>query len=243
MPFLSFNPSRKILNKDLVSYLDDKKDAKVFTPDLWKLEQYEWQLLFIPGEFMSRHPQHKEIQPYLYKNKPLGPAFTADGGWAFWRRNLGKLSYPIPLINRLKRTITGRIKGEVVAIRPRILRDLDEHYQNRKEFIRYRTSITIPYRKRTYFLGGEMITPELTHTIRTWMYVGVNSFWEPQLDAGMLFSPVRHFEGSAEEWKWTAGRYFYYSLIEYENSSTEMIEEDNTIHKQKAFTVRNVESN
>ncbi len=216
MPF--FTSSRKILNKDLLSYLDDKKDFKLYSPDFWRLEQYEWQLLFIPGEYMSRHPLHNEIKPYLYKEKPLGPGFTAESHWAFWKRNLGKHSYPIPLINRLKRVITGRIKGEIVAVRPRLLRDLDDHYQNRKEFVRYRSTIVVPYRKETWFNGGKMISPEFTETIRTWMYVGVNSFWEPQIDAGMLFSPVRNFEGSVEPWKWLAGRYFYYSLIEYENT-------------------------
>lgn len=238
MPF--FSPSRKIINKIDMSFLDDKQDFKIFSPDLWKLEQYEYQLLFMPGEFMSRHPNFKDIQPYIYKNKPLGPAFTADTGWAFWRRNLGKFSYPIPLINQVKRVITGRIKGEVMAIRPRMLQHLDEYYQNRKEFIRYRTSVIIPYRKKTFTNVGEMITPEMTHTIRTWMYVGVNSFWTPQLDAGMLFTPVKSFIGSTEDWKWNAGRYFYYALIEYENSATAMVEESNVVHKQQSFTVREV---
>ena len=231
----------KVLTAPDINLLDGERDSKFFTPDLWKLEQYEYQLLFMPGEFMPRHPGYQDIQPHLYKNKPLGPAFTADAGWAFWKHKLGKFSYPIPLLNNLKRVITGRIKGEVLAVRPKFFIELDKYYQDRKEFIRFRTSIVVPYRKKLWTKMGEMITPEMTHTIRTWMYVGVRSFWEPQLDAGMFFEPVQSFEGSSADWKWNAGRYFFYSLNEYNHTPSEHnLIEDDTVHKQQAFTVRAV---
>lgn len=203
------------------------RDGTAFSPDLWKLEQHEYQLLFVPDQFMSRHPLHSVLLRHVYRNKPVASScFTAEDSWGFWKYRLGKQSFPIPLINHNRsqtfRNMFGRIKGEVYAVRPYLFYDLDFYYQNRVEFVRHRTNIVVPYTKRINYpyKDGvmEMETPELTDTLRCWFYIGVQDHWKDMLDGGMNFSPVKTYLQHNIEDKWNTGRYFYWSLNEYEDS-------------------------
>lgn len=198
-----------------------------YTPDIWRLEQNEWQLLFVYDTFMERHENHAIIQEHIYQNKPLYSGFTADDHWGLWKKKLGKDSFPIPLINKyrnpnafLRHNAVGRIKGELVAVRPYMFIDLDKHYKNKYEFNRYRSTIWVPYRKKVLTNLGVMVTPETTQTVRAWMYVGVPSFWDQQLDGGLFFEPVKSFDPPHRDGKWRMGRYFYWSLGEYNHQPT-----------------------
>ena len=207
------------LDMDLLA---NSRDGRLFTPDLWKLEQHEWQLLFVTDNLMQRHAKHELIQPFLYEGRPLSSGFTAECFWGFWKKKLGKESFPVPLVNPNMRNTwynkIGRIKGELVAIRPYMFIDLDKYYQNRLEFNRFRTNIIVPFRKRITRNNITIVSDEFTQTIRAWMYVGIPEFWDDQLDGGAMFSPVATFEPLPKPDKWPTGRYFYWSLNEYNDN-------------------------
>ena len=221
------------------------RDGTAFTPDLWKLEQHEYQLLFVHDQFMSRHPLHNVISPYIYRGKPIAPGFTAESFWGFWKYKLGEASFPIAMVNR-NRSETflnkiGRIRGEVVAIRPYMFLDLDKYYQNRVEFIRYRTNIIVPNRKlKTNTAIGDLMSDEYTETLRCWMYIGKPSLWLDMLDGGQNFCPVRTHEQLPKKGMWYAGKYFYWTLNEYNDQPSDYPIVENIPHKQITFTVRNV---
>jgi hypothetical protein len=212
----------KIPDKTDLNLLAAGRDGTAFTPDLWRLEQHQYQLLFIPDQLMSRHPLHSVISPYIYKGRPLTSGFTQEDHWGFWKYRLGKSSFPIAMINHNRhetaRNKFGRIKGEVVAIRPYMFVDLDNYYQNRVEFVRHRTNIIIPFRKRIATRIGEIVTDEFTQTLRCWFYVGKPNYWLDMLDGGMNFCPVSVYQQRNLEGRWNTGKYFYWSLNEYQDS-------------------------
>ncbi len=196
--------------------------SSALTPDLWKLEQTEYQLLFVPDQFMSRHPLHNVISQYIYQNKPLISGFTEESYWGFWKFKAGKGSFPVALVNQNKhetfRNRFGRIKGEVVALRPYMFRYLDNYYQNRVEFVRHRTNIVVPYRKKRITNIGTMLTHEHTQVLRCWFYIGKPNYWLDMLDGGQNFCPVSIWEQKDHtDGRWPAGKYFYWSLNEYED--------------------------
>lgn len=214
--------ARKFFGIDKIDLRSFGKDGSEFTPDLWKLEQHEYQLLFVPDVFMSRHRGFAILEETAYERKPIATAFTADNFWGFWKHKLGADSYAVPLVNQRKDNTwynaCGRIKGELLAIRPRAFIDLDIYYQNRLEFLRFRNNIIIPYKKKTYARIGELVSDDYTHMVRAWMYMGIRSYWEPLLDGGYTFCPVTSFEPPLREGRWHPGRYFYWSLNEYKDN-------------------------
>ena len=191
----------------------------LFTPDLWKLEQYDFQLLFISDTLKYKHPNNRMVSPFSLSGASLGSCWSEDDNWGFWKFKQGKDSYPIPLVNRNHhntwRNKIGRIRGELYAIRPYTIIDLDNYYQNRIEFNRIRTSVIMPYTKHVYTDKGKFISPEFTQNIRCWMYVGIPKVWEKELDGGMQFEPVNLLSPKKKDYEWFAGNYFYWSHEEY----------------------------
>ena len=205
-----------------IALISNARDGRQYTPDLWKLEQRDWGLLFLPGELMARHPMRSMISSFLLPGVNYA-AFTQDQGWSLWKvkadndgQPMGQDQYTVPIVNHFRSVLSGRIKGELVGIRTYMFIDLDKYYQNGYEFRRIRTNVVVPYRKKILSRIGEMVSDEFTQVIRCWMYVGIPSVWDERFDAGRQFSLVKHYEQKSVQDRWNAGRYFYYSLGEYE---------------------------
>jgi len=174
-----------------------------FTPDIWRLERYQFQLMFIYGEMMRQHQMHSMVEEF---SVPLAKGFT-QGKYSLWKKNLGNVSFPIALDVPFSGAPLEAIKGELYAIQTSQYINLDKFKLNGYHFLRQRVPIVIPYRE----IGGY----EQSTKIQAWMYVGISDYWVEQLDAGYLFSPVRVFKPSKA---WT-DKYYYFSIMEYESNN------------------------
>lgn len=180
------------------------------SPDLGKLEQYEFQLLFSPDETQRGYSQYSLIEDSVF----MCHAFTQKL-YNYWQQRDGQL---IPLEASAPAAVkyfppSLRIKGELHAIRPYQFRQLDIYKGNTVQYTRKRVKLLIPYRKvivNDYYdedgkelprcLQGKkgVHGPEQIHVVRAWMYVGRDEYWDPLLDA-YHFRKVQHHT-SRREW-------------------------------------------
>ena len=195
----------------------DQADHSKHTPDLWRLEQYELQLLFVCDEMQPSHTKNTKLQGGI----ELGTAYTEDN-FQMYKKRLGKESFPIPMEQNgdtSKDTIfTGlpktTIKGELFAIRPEQFISLDKYKENRLNFLRKRVSLYIPYREVSWNKEQGVVTSEeiVKSPVKAWMYVGNPEFWNGQWDNGYLFLPVRTF---SHKHPVKHLRYYSYTKLEY----------------------------
>lgn len=180
-------------DKPLVEAMEWHKKCSL-TPDIWKLEQSMFQLIFIPDDMMrGRQNNHLIADAGFNGEVPVHPACFTLERFTFWKKDLGLESYGIPLpkehipTNWLRvRPTPAKIKGQLYAIlSPRIIK-LDIHRQNGLQFRRVRQKITLPYNQVKYNTkpDGELwsklpvISPEYIYTVEAWMYVGIPEYWD-----------------------------------------------------------------
>lgn len=163
------------------------------SPDLGKLEQYEFQLLFCPDETQRGYSQHSIIEDSAF----VCHAFT-QRPFEFWQQRDGQV---IPLESEGQGVVKYfppplKIKGELHAVRPYQFRHLDIYKDNKGQYDRRRVKLLVPYREviqQDYFdedgkelplcLQGKkgILGPEQVHVVRAWMYIGISSYWNPIL--------------------------------------------------------------
>lgn len=203
-----------------------------YTPDLHKLEQHEFQNVFIYG-------QHKRGLPY---NEFLGgiwraTAYTEDR-FTLWNDRFTAdvingpdgpvtpvadqtaLALPSAFFNAPER----RIQGEIFSLNVKEIMELDKHMMNGVEFNRERVTLILPYREKRFFKEREhanqfngkdtgrsiAMTHVLESTQRAWMYIGNLDYWKPRLDGGYRFTLCRAFKRK------TPGQEDYYNYTELE---------------------------
>ena len=134
--------------------------------------------------------------------KPFAFGYTSKK-FNFVKKDLVLKSFPIAL--ELSRELADnlpmhvaqsyRIRGEIYALRPAGVIELDTHRQNGVQFTRQRVNINVGSRKlveqewidanaRTryeYKLGKEEMC-----TVECWMYIGREGYWKDQLEAGFF---------------------------------------------------------
>lgn len=158
------------------------------TPDIWKLEQSMYQLIFIPDDMMRGKHNNKLIADAGRDGEvPVHPACFTLERFTFWKKDLGVESFGIPLPKEFEptgylrvRPTPAKIKGQLYAIlSPRIIK-LDIHRQNGLQFVRSRQDISLPYRDVTF--NSEHPIPKISeYRLRTesaWMYVGIPEYWD-----------------------------------------------------------------
>jgi hypothetical protein len=197
-------------------------EATKFTPDIARLEEYEWQLIFVADGLKKDHVHHHRLGERLPR---MIPAFTQKN-FHFWQPQAPFID-PVPL--EVPEGYTNmmpffppvaKIKGEVYAIRPQTFMDLDRMNQNGVEFFRRRIRLVVPYRKvvflrdhnldpsfgvqellsRSEYTGSSIKTSEeLTCILRAWMYIGKPEFWDPMISA-YDWGPVEHYNSNKRRW-------------------------------------------
>jgi len=207
-------------------YLEDLPRPE-FTPDLWLLEQKKAHLFFIHDDMAQLQPFHDLVKAgSLSGFYPMNYGYTAKK-FTFVKKNLGLKSFPIALDlpfedrEKLPQYMSNehRIRGEIYAIRPRQIVELDNHRQNGVQFQRIRVNINIGFRKlmrhsitsstgKKYseynLTKEEMISQEMC------MYVGRRDYWMDQLESGFFdFQPIDIIE---EDRVWI-NKYYQYSRI------------------------------
>lgn len=182
-----------------------KKLGKHFhTPDVMKIEDKEFHLVFVYDDTMLNRRRHSLISDYVVK---IGNGFTAEP-FALWKRNLGHVSFPIAL--KVHAPLLP-IKGELFAIEPAGLIKLDKYRLNRVNFDRKRVRITLPFREvcgTTKIPTKQTVVSDLKlWNISAWMYVGREKQWIDKLDGGYYYSIVRSFSPRS---KWI-DKYYYFT--------------------------------
>lgn len=197
-------------------------EASKFTPDIAKLEQYEWQLFFAPDELKRDHLMHAKIGS---ESSFQFPAFT-QASYHFWDPPEGWAS-PVPLkVEGFTNPLPffppiAKIKGEVHLIRPQTFHlSLDRYRQNTVEYRRERVRLIVPYRRvvflkdhnldpafgvqeefsRSEYTGSSVkTTEERTCIIRAWMYIGEPAYWDP-LISGYDYGHIETFQSKNRKW-------------------------------------------
>lgn len=185
----------------------DPKAAKwhkqcILTPDIWKLEQSMFQLIFIPDDMMEGKPNHGLISDVIRNGEAVHPACYTFDRYTFWKKEVhsideeGKPQIEFTAIPMKKeyeptnwlrvRPTPAKIKGQLYAIlSPRIIR-LDILRQNGVQFRRERQKISLPFQHVIFnddpnapvYEKLPVISPYYLKTVEAWMYVGVPEYWD-----------------------------------------------------------------
>lgn len=169
------------------------------TPDIWQLEQYKRQLIFVPDDMKTGMPNNKLIADASFIPRPKYPVCYTRTSFTMWKKDLGKASFPVILPDVYRPTGFVRweveaapIQGELWSIEPSRFILLDNHKQNGVMFQRQRVDITLPYREVGW---GATKLPKIGNDINTvftpaWMYVGVTEYWDAQIGGVFARSQV-----------------------------------------------------
>ena len=200
------------------------------TPDAAFLERYKYQRIFIYDDMMQGHHAHNWIKDCAV---PFCTAFTA-GSFIMKKKKLGKYTFPIALeakgeTNDLvydprEQDVISQIKGELYKIETQELFTLDKRKKNTVECERKRVGLLIPATKVVWSPFDESWESiERCHVIDAWMYVGINSYWSKQIDAGLFFSPVQRFNPRSDTW---LSEYYYFTKAEIDDGEATTHAED-----------------
>lgn len=195
------------------AWLDKAAEHLKYSPDYRALEGFESILLFVCDEMQAGHKCEQVLTHSQYDDVAamhLAPAFTKSD-FSFWKKSLGKESYPVPLegikqyvpewkhTNKLLKNIPKAqlvdleprsIRGELFAVRPYKLLELDKYKENGVVFQRNRIQVDIPY---LYRVSNAYATSQFVYkctSLEAFMYVGVKDYWKDFLDAGFQFNLV-----------------------------------------------------
>jgi len=158
------------------------------TPDMWKLEQFKRQAIFVCCDMKKGGINHRLIEEAI-NGDVYQDTYTADE-YTLWKKDLGGQSFPVVLPkdyrpdgHTLVPVESAPIKGELYYINPTQFIQLDLH-RPVGQFFRERVNIRIPYRTVSY--GPKKVLPEISNhnyfsTVPAWMYMGVRDYWHPMI--------------------------------------------------------------
>lgn len=205
-------------NYDLPSseWMLERMKRTEYSPDAWKLNRYDHQLVFVYGRTMDKHPDSSVMGNEFH----VSDAFTTKRDFTMWRKRLGAESFPIALKEQFYGAPLGRIKGELWAMRPSELYKLDTYYENGVYFLREKVWIVIPYAVTWRGEDGETNFMQRQQVARAWMYIGRPEIWihglhkgNPPIDGGYHFKPVKMFQPNNPH----TSNYYFFTIKEYDN--------------------------
>lgn len=175
------------------------RELAEYSPDIWQLEQYKRQLIFVPDDMKMGMPNNKLIADASFIPRPKFPVCYTRPSFTMWKKDLGKASFPVILPDVYRPTgfvmwevEPAPIQGELWSIEPSRFILLDNHKQNGVMFTRQRVDITLPYREVGW---GQSSLPIITDDINkvsvpAWMYVGNVDYWDAQIGGVFARSQV-----------------------------------------------------
>jgi len=198
-------------------WLEEQDKKTRYTPDIASLEKKLFQRLFLCCNVQKGFEYHSIVEEHAV---PYSAAFTQQA-FLVYTKKLGSESFPIPL-EFLDYSFVPRlpIKGTLMLVEPSAIAKLDTFKLNGEEFLRCRKKIVVPYRhtKNSKLSNEEWIRycnelkipdnyDKIVHRmfVDAWMYVGVEQFWKPLLDAGYTTEPTSFYENK------NVGKYYSFS--------------------------------
>ena len=182
------------------------------TPDLFRLEQSEFQLLFVVDAMQRGQSEYSHIAEH---SAMVTKAFTMQN-YNLYVKNSDKTV--IPMLGSATSLNSLKILGEVHSVESTKFFELDKLKGNLVQFQRKRVRVVVPHRfilkdenrdikgrRLPLCLQGKKgaISPERIHLLSVWMYVGNPDYWDSLLDGGFLFSqpePKVPYEPDKRKW-------------------------------------------
>lgn len=181
----------------ITALIYEDKQRLQFTPDYHTIGSRKGNLVFVHDDMMMLQSNHDLVKTGLSGFYPFAYGYTSQR-FNFVTKDLGLKSFPIAL--QLKDTQdvpmhvadAYRIRGEIYALRPQSIIELDTHRQNGVQFQRVRVNINVASRplrhwswtdangidKHEYRLDRENMI-----SVPCWMYVGREEYWKDQLQS------------------------------------------------------------
>lgn len=214
------------------NWFEQARQSTKYTPDIAKLEEYQFQLIFACDETQIRHVKYPLIEGGNY----VCPGFT-QSGYNYWLPET-PFSPAVPMkTHGYRNPLPGyppiaKIKGQLHAIRPYQFIAIDNYKENGVQFQRERVKLIVPYRVvkwlrdpsiapldmepyaveqgNPYVANGNVpstyTTKEFVVIIRAWMYIGIPKYWD-QLITRFDYGSVPTFIAKNRPWC-----YEYYQL-------------------------------
>ena len=196
--------AKVIFNNDAERCFYDNLKLPEFTPDIGRLERFETQFIFdySPG-LVNEIPRDQMVDK--------GLAFTYEENYILWKKNLGELSFPVPMtygssvpegsvIRKIKDGHSNkgllyppaRLAGHLILLKNPghwMSKSLDILSRNGVMFTRERLKIMIPF--HTYITRERAMHTRsgANHTgwepkiayVWAWTYLGEPKFWQDQI--------------------------------------------------------------
>lgn len=210
---------------EIMDLLHEDHRRLQFTPDYYLISQKKSHLVFIHDDMMQLQPNHsKVVEGSLSGFYPLSYGYTSRR-FSFIKKELGLKSFPIALELRDTEELpmfmadSYRIRGEIYAVRPQTLIELDTHRQNGVQFQRRRVNINVGFRKlrQAHWVDANAkdryalnLDREEMCSSECWMYVGREDYWKDQLHAG--FFDFKQVDIIQEDRLWLK-EYYQYSRV------------------------------
>ncbi len=176
-----------------------------FTPDGAVLNTRPFHLLLVYDRMQSNGDDHSFFGGEAMQ---IATVFTKDK-FAMIKRTIGAETYPIPLPRSPIAIKELPIRGELRLVPKEKLFELDTERKNGVMFERQMVWTTVPFRSRQ----GQRLMPELKfHNVKCWMYVGIQSFWEPLVDDHFdMFDAVKEYTPNKRD----LNPYYFFTKNEY----------------------------
>lgn len=174
------------------------------TPDIWQLQQYTRQLVFVCDDLMTGGINNELVSAGSFIPRAFHPSCYTTHNYTLWRKDLGEYSFPVALPASYKPSGFVRwpvepapIRGELWSIRPSQFILLDKHRQNGVQCVRKRVEIRYPYRTVAY--DKERPLPHISDqtyftTVEAWMYIGDPNYWDPLIGGVFANSQMELYE-------------------------------------------------
>jgi hypothetical protein len=181
----------------ITALVHEEKQRLQFTPDYHDIGSRKGNLVFIHDDMMMAQPNHDLVKTGLSGFYPFAYGYTSQR-FTFVKKELGLKSFPIAIDLRntddmpMHVAQTYRIRGELYALRPQGIIDLDTHRQNGVQFQRIKANINVASQKMKHSSWTDAngrdqhsynLEREEMCTVPCWMYVGREAYWKDQLES------------------------------------------------------------
>lgn len=191
-----------------------------YTPDIAKLEAYEYQLYFACDETQRGCHKHD----LLGEHEDKCPGFTQKS-FNYWDHEAPFLPPVAMEVEGFRNVMPNypdiaKIKGRVLKIRSQAFLKLDEYKEQGVQYRRIKPRILVPYRALVFLKDANLPPPDVEQVlspswgltfekmviIRAWMYIGVPEYWDKMINS-FDFKSVQTYEAKNRNWCKTYYRY------------------------------------
>jgi len=222
-------------------WVESWTDYLQYTPDALNLERRMFHRVFIPDEMMSNNKDHHHIGANSAK---INLGFITQDKFSYLKKVEDNHITGIPLREPVYRVPQAQIRGELYAIRPNWLIELDNYKENGVKYHRERVTLRIPYHIQKKDWDKDVQHAELK--IPAWMYIGNPVYWHYQLEnstkiksndsvsyvsESAVFSPVKTFiphNPLLEE-------YYHFTPLEYDTLKFKLDTSTSTVSNVRKF--------